>query len=135
MISNWLTISWLVHSKDCSWMVNCSHGLYSELQSLANNVNKFLQCLYKLVDNKKSKIFEFGLTNPFEVYIKENNQCYSQQVFLVWCSTALDGFWVRFSVIVLVFPRAYYFLCEEPYHRHIKTSSTLWDASKNKIVL
>lgn len=63
-------------------MVNCPHRLYSELQSLANNINTFLQCLNKLGNNKESKIFEFGLNNPFEVYINENNQCSSQQVFL-----------------------------------------------------
>lgn len=46
-------------------MVNCPCGLYSELQSLAENVNKFLQCLNKLSDKKESEIFGFGLT--FEV--------------------------------------------------------------------
>lgn len=114
-------------------MVNCPCGLYSELQSLAENVNKFLQCLNKLSDKKESEIFGFGLT--FEVlYQGQQSVFFTASVFgliqtcIEW---VLDQIWCDDSC-VLVFPRAYYFLCEETYHRYIKTNSIPWDVSKNK---
>lgn len=82
--------SLLVHTKHLfEWLIALMQ-LYSELQSF-KNVSKFLKCLNKLVDNKESKIFGFGLN--FKVFIKENNHCSSQQRFLLgWFSNALDSF-------------------------------------------
>lgn len=66
---------WLVHTKDylLGLLIALCHCVLK--YSVAKNVNKYLKCLHKLVDNKESKIFGFGLT--FEVYIKVNNQCFS----------------------------------------------------------
>lgn len=77
-------------------MVNCPHRLYSELQSLANNVNTFLQCLNKLGDNKESKILEFGLITPLRSVSRRtisvlHSKCFWVDAELLWIGFGSDS--------------------------------------------